>query len=169
MTHEAVTSTEPGTAHTFPEPLLALPSFVMFQLLRETKRLVGTLDNDGLRLPHLGVLCSLAEFGPSAQRDLSARLRIDASDLVSVLDDLERGGMVRRERDPRDRRRYAVTLTPAGRDRLARRLAVSRELDARLLAPLTDDERAQLHQLLVRAYAYHDPEHLPLTLRQSRG
>jgi DNA-binding MarR family transcriptional regulator len=164
-----VTSTESGAAHTFPEPLLALPSFVMFQLLRETKRLIGTLDDDGLRLPHLGVLSSLAEFGPSAQRDLSVRLRIDASDLVSVLDDLEHHGLVRRERDPKDRRRYAVTLTEAGRTALARRLAISRELDDRLLAPLTGDERAQLHRLLVRAYAYHDPDHLPPTLRQSRG
>jgi DNA-binding MarR family transcriptional regulator len=165
----AVTSTGPGPAHTYPGPLLALPSFVMFQLLRETKRLLGTLDNDGLRLPHLGVLSSLAECGPSAQRDLSVRLRIDASDLVSVLDDLEHHGLVRRDRDRRDRRRYAVTLTDAGRAALARRLAMSRELDARLLAPLSEAERAELHRLLVRAYAYHDPDHLPATLRQSTG
>jgi DNA-binding MarR family transcriptional regulator len=156
-----VTEKEPGTALTFPEPLLALPSFLMFQLLRETRRLIGTLDNQGLRLPHLGVLSCLAEFGPAAQRDLSARLRIDASDLVSVLDDLERNGLVRRERDPRDRRRYAVTLTPDGQARLDRRMAVTKLMDERLFEPLTEQERSQLHHLLARVYAHHDPEHLP--------
>ena len=153
------------TGHTFPEPLLASPSYVMFQVLRETRRLIVSVGEDGLRLPHLGVLSSLAEFGPSAQRDLSARLRIDASDLVSVLDNLERDGLVRRERDERDRRRYAVTLTPEGRTRLAQRLAATRELDDRLLGALTDAEKAQLHSLLVRVYAYHDPERLPPTYR----
>lgn len=147
--------------HTFPEPLLALPSFLMFQLLRESRRLIGAIGDSGLRLPHLGVLSSLAEFGPSAQRDLSIRLRIDASDLVSVLDDLEDEGLVRRERDTRDRRRHAVTLTTEGRTRLAHRLAISRELDDRLLAPLNEEERAQLHRLLVRVYAHHDPGRLP--------
>ncbi|HEX3590356.1 MAG TPA: MarR family winged helix-turn-helix transcriptional regulator [Pseudonocardiaceae bacterium] len=153
------------TGHTFPEPLLASPSYVMFQVLRETRRLIVSVGEDGLRLPHLGVLSSLAEFGPSAQRDLSARLRIDASDLVSVLDNLERDGLVRRERDERDRRRYAVTLTPKGRTRLAQRLAATRELDDRLLGALTDAEKAQLHSLLVRVYAHHDPERLPPTYR----
>ncbi|HVV20797.1 MAG TPA: MarR family winged helix-turn-helix transcriptional regulator [Pseudonocardiaceae bacterium] len=162
-----MTAKEPGTALTFPEPLLALPSFVMFQLLRETRRLIGSLDDQGLRLPHLGVLSCLAEFGPAAQRDLSARLRIDASDLVSVLDDLERDGLVRRDRDPRDRRRYAVTITSEGRVRLDRRMAVTKIMDERLLEPLDEQERAQLHRLLVRVYAHHDPGRLPATYRSA--
>jgi DNA-binding MarR family transcriptional regulator len=143
-----VTTPEAG----FPEPLLAFPSFLMFQLMRETRRIIGTLDNEGLRLPHLGVLSCLAEFGPAAQKDISTRLRIDASDLVSVLDDLERAGLVRRERDQQDRRRYAVTLTPAGREGLARRMATSKILDDRLLEPLTPPERDELHRLLRRLY-----------------
>src|SRR6266567_923520 len=93
---------QPEPAHTFPAPLLALPSFVLFQLLRDARRVIGALDDEaGLRWPHVGVLSCLAEFGPAAQKDISTRLRIDASDLVSVLDDLERAGLVRRERDRR--------------------------------------------------------------------
>jgi MarR family transcriptional regulator, lower aerobic nicotinate degradation pathway regulator len=156
-----VTTPEADSARTYPEPLLALPSFLMFQLMRETRRIIGELGDGGLRLPHLGVLSCLAEFGPSAQKDISARLRIDASDLVSVLDDLERDGLVRRERDPRDRRRYAVTLTPEGSTRLAARMAVTRQMDDLLFEPLTTQEREQLHRLLVRTYAHHDPERLP--------
>lgn len=160
-----VTAKETGSTRTFPEPLLALPSFLMFQLLREIRRLIGSLGDQGLRLPHLGVLSCLAEFGPAAQRDLSARLRIDASDLVSVLDDLEANALVRRDRDPTDRRRYAVTITPEGRARLDRRMAVTRLMDERLFEPLTEQERLQLHSLLIRVYAHHDPDHLPTTYR----
>ena len=152
---------QPEPAHTFPEPLLALPSFVMFQLTREARRIIGTLDDQGLRLPHVGVLSCLAECGAAAQKDIGTRLRIDASDLVSVLDDLERAGLVHRERDPRDRRRYSVRITAAGTAALERRLAVTQTLDRRLLAPLSEPERAQLHDLLMRVYAHHDPEHLP--------
>lgn len=152
-------ATEPGSAHSFPEPLLALPSFVMYQLMREARRLAGTAGS--LRLSHLGVLSSLAEFGPAAQRDLSERLRIDPSDLVSVLDDLEHNGLVRRDRDPADRRRYAVTLTATGRELLAEQLAVRRLLNEHLFAGLTEEEKAELHRLVLRAYAHLDPERLP--------
>lgn len=160
-----VTTPEADSARTYPEPLLALPSFLMFQLMRETRRIIGELGDGGLRLPHLGVLSCLAEFGPSAQKDISARLRIDASDLVSVLDDLERAGFVRRERDRLDRRRYAVTLTPDGDLALRRRMATTRVLDDRLLEPLTDAERRELHRLLTRVYAHHDPDRLPPSYR----
>ncbi|HEY0806573.1 MAG TPA: MarR family winged helix-turn-helix transcriptional regulator [Pseudonocardiaceae bacterium] len=153
--------------HTFPEPLLAFPAFVMVQLVREARRIIATLDDQGLRLPHVGVLSCLAEFGPAAQKDISARLRIDTSDLVSVLDDLERLGLVFRERDRTDRRRYAVTLTPDGKVALDRRMITSKALDDRLLAPLSEPERAQLHSLLMRVYAHHDPARLPPAYRDT--
>jgi DNA-binding MarR family transcriptional regulator len=145
----------------FPEPLLAFPSFVMFQLLREARRIVATLDDQGLRLPHMCVLSCLAEFGPAAQKDIGNCLRIDTSDLVSVLDDLERLGLVRRERDRSDRRRHVVTLTPDGKAALDRRMTTSNTLNDRLLAALTAQERGQLHDMLMRAYAHHDPTRLP--------
>lgn len=148
-----------ATGHSFPEPLLALPGFVMYQLVRESRRLVGTAGS--WRLSHLGVLSSLAEFGPAAQRDLSVRLRIDPSDLVSVLDDLERDGLVRRDRDPADRRRYAVTLTADGGERLAELLAAARLMDERMFAGLTEQEKAELHRLLLRVYGHLDPDRLP--------
>lgn len=156
-----MTRSERDPERAFPEPLLDFPSFLMFQLVREARRIVGSLDDLGLRLPHTGVLCCLAESGPAAQKEISGRLRIDASDLVSVLDDLERGGLVRRDRDQRDRRRYAVSLTEAGRAALDKRLAVSTELDRLLFEPLTARERAELHELLLRTYAHHDPDRVP--------
>ena len=49
-----------------------------------------------------------------SQRDVAARTMIDASDVVDLVDRLEAAGFLRRVRDPDDRRRYTLVLTPAG-------------------------------------------------------
>jgi DNA-binding MarR family transcriptional regulator len=150
---------------TLPEVLLRLPSFVMFQLFRETRRLIAEHGDEGLRLPHLAILCSVAETGPSAQRDISARLRIDPSDLVAFVDDLEQAGLATRQRDSTDRRRYLVSLTDKGQAAQRRRLAASQRMDDELLTPLSEAEREQLQGLLLRVYAHHDPDRVPAELR----
>ncbi|MEV0251711.1 MarR family transcriptional regulator [Nocardia sp. NPDC050712] len=97
--------------------------------------------------PHL-VLKMLADVGPCSQQVLSAELRIDRSVMVGIADELEKSGYVRRERDPSDRRAYAVTLTEAGQRALA---AAERTVPAfldRTFAALTRAERDRLTELL---------------------
>ncbi|HEX6677773.1 MAG TPA: MarR family winged helix-turn-helix transcriptional regulator [Actinomycetes bacterium] len=108
------------------------------------------------RLPHLGVLTCLADSGPASQRETAERLGMDCSDIVAVLDDLERGNLVVRRRDERDRRRHLVTLTPAGRHALRRLDTEAERVEDALLTPLSDDEREVLHGLLQRVLAYHN-------------
>ncbi|MDL4776594.1 MULTISPECIES: MarR family winged helix-turn-helix transcriptional regulator [Thermomonosporaceae] len=94
------------------------------------------------------VLKMLDTVGPCSQQVLSEELRIDRSVMVNVCDDLEQSGFVRRERNPEDRRSYAVTLTDEGRERLAgAESTVSSYLDE-TFAPLTTSERAQLTALI---------------------
>ena len=50
-----------------------------------------------------------------AQVELSRRIGIETASSTAVIDQLEKRGLIARERDPRDRRRINVTLTPAGR------------------------------------------------------
>lgn len=69
------------------------------------------MDAHDLRLPHFALLTGLAEFGPLAQHDLADRLGLNRSHLVGYLDEVERRGLVARERDPEDRRRQRVALT----------------------------------------------------------
>ncbi|MEU5692954.1 MarR family winged helix-turn-helix transcriptional regulator [Actinosynnema sp. NPDC020468] len=94
------------------------------------------------------VLKMLAAVGPCSQQVLAEELRIDRSVMVGVADGLERAGHVRRDRDPADRRAYAVTITPAGRRALARaEKGVPSFLDT-AFGGLTAAERAQLTALL---------------------
>jgi len=138
-----------------PAELMDITGFLMFQVVRDARRIGIKMHGSTLRAPHLTVLAGLTEFGPSSQKEISTRLRIDPSDLVSVLDDLEQQQMVSRSRDLADRRRYVVTIKPAGHKALRLRLSQLRELSDALLAPLTPDERAGLHELLIRVRGHH--------------
>lgn len=156
-------STEDGRA--LPERLLRYPSFLMLRLTREARRIRAFLGDDGLRAPHVTVLACLADFGPTSQKAISDRLGIDASDLVSLLDDLERAGYATRRRDDHDRRRYTVVLTTAGKRALRRSMGVAERMNDLLLEPLRPEEREQLHGLLLRVFAHHDPGRVPESYR----
>lgn len=108
------------------------------------------LQAHDVELRHLGVLGTLAQAGPLSQRSLADRLQLDKSSMVYIVDELERQGLATRTRDERDRRSYAVTITGAGRDRLAAAAGTAGEVMTGLLAPLTPDERRTLHDLLTR-------------------
>jgi DNA-binding MarR family transcriptional regulator len=97
--------------------------------------------------PHL-VLKMLAAVGPCSQQTLSDELRIDRSVMVAIADELESAGHVRRERNPEDRRAYAVTITASGRRALNRAEKTVPDFLDRTFAQLTAAERQQLTTLL---------------------
>ncbi|GLW07195.1 hypothetical protein Misp01_23250 [Microtetraspora sp. NBRC 13810] len=136
-----------------PPTLTALTTYLLSRVGKAARAgLAERLAAGGLRLWHMAVLAALADFGPHAQRDLSARLGIDPSDVVKVVDELVAAGHAERARDPADRRRVRVTLTPAGRTALAGLNAQAAEVQDVILAPLDARERAQLHDLLRRCF-----------------
>jgi DNA-binding MarR family transcriptional regulator len=94
------------------------------------------------------VLKMLAAVGSCSQQTLSEELRIDRSVMVSIADELERSGLVRRERNPNDRRAYAVTISEAGRERLAVAESTTGDFLDRTFANLTATERRQLTAIL---------------------
>ena len=100
------------------------------------------------------VLAALAEFGPASQAGLSSRTRVYKSDLVSVLNDLEAGGWIRRAPDSADKRRNVITITSDGERRLAELDRILDGVNAHIMAPLDPDERALLFALLGRINAH---------------
>jgi DNA-binding MarR family transcriptional regulator len=134
-----------------PDRLRTLPSWLLGQASAEARRMVGEVfAAEGVHRSQFALLAALAQFGPLSQAALSDRSGLDRSDVVRWIDDLTARGLAERTRDPADRRRNAVSLTPAGRDRLDRldtRLAGAQDA---LLRPLSGPERAQLVTLLGR-------------------
>jgi DNA-binding MarR family transcriptional regulator len=104
----------------------------------------------GLTPPQAGVLRRLGQFPGQSQRGLADALGMHAPRLVALIDELEDRGLVARDRDPEDRRNYAISLTDEGRRALAELGGVAREHELAIAAALDDDERAQLLGLLRR-------------------
>lgn len=109
----------------------------------------------GFRPGCVGVLRTVAALEPVSQREVSAHLVLDPSDLVSLVDILDRAGLVRRRRDPRDRRRHSLEVTRAGREAVWRLEQISREVNEAVLAPLDPGEREALSHLLGRIVEHH--------------
>jgi MarR family transcriptional regulator, 2-MHQ and catechol-resistance regulon repressor len=70
---------------------------------------------DGLTLSQFGVLEALLHRGPLCPSELAGKLLKSAGNLTLVVDNLEKAGLVSRERDPKDRRYITVALTSKGR------------------------------------------------------
>jgi len=87
------------------------------------------------------------------QQELCTAAGVDSGNMVELLDGLEALRYARRTRDPRDRRRYAVTITPRGRSALAELRQAVEEYNSRFLSPLTEQERQQLATTLGKLYA----------------
>lgn len=73
------------------------------------------LDRESLSIAHWFYLRVLAERGELNQLELSRRVGIASQTAVPALDHMERRGILQRTRDPRDRRKYTVSLTDEGR------------------------------------------------------
>jgi DNA-binding MarR family transcriptional regulator len=60
------------------------------------------------------LILSMAKTDNITLTDISKRMGVDPSTLVPMVDALVKKGLIKRERDTEDRRRYPLTLTEAG-------------------------------------------------------
>jgi DNA-binding MarR family transcriptional regulator len=136
-----------------PPSLLDLTTYLLSRVGKAARgRLGERLARSELRLWHMAVLAALTDFGPHSQRELSSRLSIDPSDMVKLLDELSTRGWVERTRDVADRRRIQVTITNQGRSALADLTREAEAVQHEVLASLDEQERAQLHGLLLQVF-----------------
>jgi DNA-binding MarR family transcriptional regulator len=139
-----------------PASLSCSAGFLLSKLGLYAKATFGqAMIDSGLRPPHYAVLVFLRTNANQPQTALAQMLRIDRSDVVSLIDALESRGLVQRGRDAGDRRRYALALTPEGEALVERLAEVAAETEARLFAPLDPDEKDRLLEYLSRLAAFH--------------
>jgi DNA-binding MarR family transcriptional regulator len=141
-----------------PRELVSSPSFLLKRLGWEVKdRVHAGYEAAGASPFHLTVLAVLDEGARETQATIADALGYDRSYLVGLLDDLEKRELIERRRDPADRRRHIVKLTPAGKKALAWLRKLQASIDDDFFAPLSAEERATLHTLLHRLATHHDP------------
>lgn len=111
----------------------------------------------GLRVRSYAVLSVASGSTPPSQRQLAAYLQLDPSQIVSLVDDLEKSGLVRRELDPSDRRVNVIVATDQGKALCARAARLAAAAEDRSLRALEPAERIQLIAIL-RKVAFADLE-----------
>jgi DNA-binding MarR family transcriptional regulator len=127
--------------------LLRKVSSASFEAFSET---VGAF---GLHPMHFGMMSIIDADEPVSQLELSRRTGIDPSTMVARMDMLDQHGLVERIRSANDRRNYEIRLSPKGRELLAELQQKAAERGERFFAPLTPQERKQLHELLAKLAA----------------
>jgi MarR family transcriptional regulator, lower aerobic nicotinate degradation pathway regulator len=140
-----------------PRELVASTAFLLARLGVTLKmRAIKDFEQFDFSPYHHSVLALLDEGSCETQGTIADTLKLDRSMLVGLLDTLEERGMIERKRDPNDRRRHLVSLTPAGKRQLTRFRALVKTIEDEFLAPLDDESRATLHGLLLRLAKHSD-------------
>jgi DNA-binding MarR family transcriptional regulator len=104
----------------------------------------------GMTMKQYGMLNYLRDYDGVTQGQLGKATGLDANTVVLLLNGLEEKGFAVRERDPNDRRRHVVRVTPAGVKALSRGDRAVEAVTDDVFASLDPDERAQLGALLAK-------------------
>jgi MarR family transcriptional regulator, 2-MHQ and catechol-resistance regulon repressor len=131
------------------EEVRALNAFI--NLVRASEAVLGTLQR-GLAAKRLtnsqfGVLEALFHLGPLCQGELAAKLLRSGASTTSVVEGLEKRGLLVRQRTEEDKRFVRVALTGKGRRLVQETFPAHAEAVTRLFGVLTDAEQGELRRV----------------------
>ncbi|MEU8275537.1 MarR family winged helix-turn-helix transcriptional regulator [Microbispora bryophytorum] len=106
------------------------------------------LREHGLSMWAYAVLLRLDERPVRTQAALAESIGADKTRIISVLDDLQRRGLIERSPDPADRRVRLLSITPEGRRLRDAAQAGIRRMEERLLSRLPDDDKEAFVRVL---------------------
>jgi MarR family 2-MHQ and catechol resistance regulon transcriptional repressor len=109
--------------------------------------LATNLARLGLTTGQLGVMEALLHLGPLTQGDLGRKLLRSGGNVTTVIDNLERRGLVARTRNREDRRVVTVDLTKPGRRLIEKVFPIHARAVAQAMETLTASEQEELGRL----------------------
>jgi MarR family 2-MHQ and catechol resistance regulon transcriptional repressor len=127
----------------------ALDTYIKLSRARKT---VGSLSarmlaEYGLTESQFGALEALYYLGPMNQSDIGDKLLVTGGNMTMVVNNLEKRGLVQRERDAADRRQWRVSLTAEGHRLIADLFPKHAQNLVDLMSALTQDQQDQLGHL----------------------
>jgi DNA-binding MarR family transcriptional regulator len=151
------TKTDARLVSRLPAELVSSGTFLLKRLGFLCKdKTIEAFEETGLTPYHHAVLALLEEERPETQAMIADALGYDRSHLVGMLDELEERGLIERRRDPADRRRHLVTLTPEGKRASTRLRGIVKQVEEDFFAPLDAEQRQTLKSLLQELASHHD-------------
>ena len=102
------------------------------QLMQQA--LTRAIAHLGIKPPHLDILINLYRFDGISQQALAHKLLVGRSNMIMLLPQLEKRGLIERRPDAKDRRVLRLSLTKAGRDLTLEAMAIQTGLIERTLS-----------------------------------
>jgi MarR family 2-MHQ and catechol resistance regulon transcriptional repressor len=139
----------PTHYHGNPQFVLALDTFIKFTRASQAleNRLFQKNILEDLTHSQFGVLETLYHLGPLCQGELSSKLLKSTGNITLVLDNLEKRGLVRRERSLEDRRMVTLHLTHAGNQLIERVFPLMADAITQEFSILSPEEQRTLGNL----------------------
>lgn len=133
-----------------PDQVLALDTIIKLtrSLNAIQARLTPQLQRDfGITESQFGVMEALLHLGPLSQGQLCQKILRSGSNVTTVVDNLERDGLVTRVRDETDRRVQIVDLTDKGRSLVGDAVPAHVGRVTELMSALTAEEQRELGRI----------------------
>lgn len=152
LAHEAADALDPGGD----QNAMAM----IFNLIRITNRITRDLEVEvhrpaGISFAAYRLLFSIRAAGSTHTNELARLSSVSTASMSSLLQGLDRRGLVRRRPDSEDGRRSIVQLSEAGEEMLAELLHSTNERERLWSKGLTGTERDILVSLLRKLLLYH--------------
>jgi DNA-binding MarR family transcriptional regulator len=129
------------------------PTLLLIKLGRITvHRFTEALEPYGIRPRHFAALIELRDSGTISQQTLCGQLRIDPTNVVAILNDLEQNGYAERRRDPDDRRRHIVDITKKGLAVIEKCAEAMDGVEEELMTGFDASERASFEHVLTEMW-----------------
>ncbi|MBU1050265.1 MarR family transcriptional regulator [Candidatus Bipolaricaulota bacterium] len=110
----------------------------------------GVVEETGLGLPDRSTLMVLGQLAPTTARILSKAMDINAGTISVYVQRLVDKALVARTQDQADRRTWWLSLTNEGQVAYKDTLLGAAAYTRKFLSPLSADEQASLHAMLLR-------------------
>lgn len=134
--------------------VLALNTFV--KLVRSTSSVCSDVHNhflSELTVSQFGILEALYHLGPMAQKELASKILKSPGNITTIINNLERNGLVKRKVNEEDKRYYTIYLTDEGRSMIERIFPIHADVILKRISVLTETEQLTLGKLLKKLSA----------------
>lgn len=143
----------------FSRPSFELGKYLPFRLTVLSNRLTRRVarfygDRFKLSAPEWRTMAVLGQQGAMSANAVIAQTTMDKVRVSRAVAKLLKANLITREADPLDRRRAILDLTQAGRDIYRQIVPLVQDIEAEIVAALTDPERAVLDNALAKIEAY---------------
>ncbi|WP_323769550.1 MarR family transcriptional regulator [Antarctobacter sp.] len=124
--------------------------FLLRKAYQRNSNIFLTLVPGNLTTMQFSIMRQIAVGGPISQNKLGRSVAMDGATTKGVVDRLIARDLLTARRDPEDRRRHLLSLTPQGEALITEAVEAAARVTAETLSPLTGSEQDTLLRLLSR-------------------